>query len=73
MNNCIYLKNRKGKPFCKHPTISRHIDFKECSNCTHKEYKPKKVYRLKQNKPMKKGQKQAKSQRKDLFMKETCV
>ena len=54
MNNCKHLKNRKGKPFCKHPTISRHIDFKECSNCSDKEYKPKKVYRLKQStKPMK--------------------
>ena len=52
MNNCIYLKNRKGKPFCK--KLNKEIAFSDCSGCTHKEYKPKKVYRLKQSKkPMK--------------------
>ena len=62
MNNCIYLKNRKGKPFCK--KLNKEIAFSDCSGCTHKEYKPKKVYRLKQNKPItQRTKKQAKAER----------
>jgi hypothetical protein len=62
MNNCIYLKNRKGKPFCK--KLNKEIAFSDCSGCTHKEYKPKKVYRLKSNKPItQRTKKQAKAER----------
>ncbi len=47
MNNCIYLKNRKGKPFCKHPDINKEMDFSQCSGCEDKEYKPRKQYKPK--------------------------
>lgn len=62
MNYCIYLKNRKGKPFCKN--LNKQINFSECSNCKKKEYKPVKVYQLKSNKPIKqRTKKQAKAER----------
>ena len=52
MNNCIYLKNKKGKPFCK--LLNKEIEFSQCRGCEdkeykpHKQYKPKKVYEIKQ-------------------------
>lgn len=54
MNNCIYLKNRKGKSFCK--LLNKEIEFSQCRGCgnkTYKEkeykpYKPKKEYKIKQ-------------------------
>lgn len=52
MNNCIHLKNKKGKPFCK--LLNKEIEFSNCSGCDNKEYKqqksykPKKVYEIKQ-------------------------
>ncbi len=46
MNYCIYLKKRKGKPFCKH--CNKEITFDKCKNCKHKEYKIKKKYKIKQ-------------------------
>ena len=54
MNNCIYLKNRKGKPFCK--LLNKEIEFSTCRGCEdkaykekeYKPYKPKKVYEIKQ-------------------------
>lgn len=45
MNCCIYLKKRKGKPFCKH--CNKEITFDKCKNCKHKEYKIKKKYKIK--------------------------
>ena len=45
MNNCIYLKNRKGKSFCK--LLNKEIEFSQCSGCEDKEYKPHKQYKLK--------------------------
>ena len=45
MNNyCIYLKKRKGQPFCK--LLNKEINFpnfSECRNCDNKEYKTKKA------------------------------
>ena len=65
MNNCKHLKNRKGKPFCK--LLNKEIAFSDCSGCTHKEYKQKKVYPLKQNKPItQRTSKQAKTDRKSV-------
>lgn len=52
MNNCIYIRNRKGKPFCK--LLNKEIEFSQCRGCEEKEYKPrkqykpKKVYKIKQ-------------------------
>lgn len=45
MNNCIHLKNRQGKPFCK--LLNKEIDFSQCSGCDNKEYKPKPIYKPK--------------------------
>lgn len=45
MNNCIYLKKKKGKPFCK--LLNKEIQFSNCRGCEKKEYKPKKVYEIK--------------------------
>lgn len=60
MNNCIYIKKRKNKPFCK--LLNKEIEFSNCRGCEEKEYKPrkqykpKKVYEIKQRtyKPIKK-------------------
>lgn len=44
MNYCIYLKKRKGKPFCK--LLDKEINFpnfSECKNCNKKEYKTRNV------------------------------
>lgn len=41
MNYCIYLKRRKGKPFCK--LLNKEITFSRCQECVNKEYKTKKV------------------------------
>lgn len=46
MNNCIYLKKKKGKPFCK--LLNKEIEFSQCRGCENKDYKPKKVYEIKQ-------------------------
>lgn len=46
MNYCINLKKRKGKPFCK--LLNKEINLSECYNCKNVQYKPKKVYKLKQ-------------------------
>jgi len=45
MNNCIYIRKRKNKPFCKH--CNKEITFDKCKNCKHKEYKEKKKYKIK--------------------------
>lgn len=45
MNNCIYIRNRKGKPFCK--LLNKEIEFSQCSGCEDKEYKPRKQYKPK--------------------------
>ena len=45
MNNCIYMKKRKGKPFCK--LLNKEIEFSQCSGCKDKEYKPRKQYKPK--------------------------
>ncbi len=45
MNNCIYLKNKKGKPFCK--LLNKEIEFSNCRGCEEKEYKPRKQYKPK--------------------------
>lgn len=34
---CIYLKKRKGKPYCK--LIDKEINLSACYSCEHKEYK----------------------------------
>jgi len=39
MNYCIYLKRRKGKPFCK--LLNKEITFSRCQECVNKEYKTK--------------------------------
>ncbi len=52
MNNCIYIRKRKNKPFCK--LLNKEIEFSNCRGCEEKEYKPrkqykpKKVYKIKQ-------------------------
>lgn len=52
MNNCIYIRNRKGKPFCR--LLNKEIKFSNCHGCENKKYKlrkqyqPKKVYKIKQ-------------------------
>ena len=52
MNNCVYIRKRKNKPFCK--LLNKEIEFSTCRGCNKKEYKPKKIYHLKQStKPMK--------------------
>jgi len=50
---CIYLLNRKQKPFCKKQ--NKQIDFKECSNCPNKKFKEK------QYKPIKRSDKKMKN------------
>lgn len=46
------IKKKDNKPFCKKQKCF--IDFKECANCKEKEYKPVKIYKMKQStKPMK--------------------
>jgi hypothetical protein len=53
VENLKCIKNKDGKPFCKKQKCL--IEFKECANCKDKEYKPVKVYKMKQStKPMKK-------------------
>lgn len=46
MNNCIYIKKRKNKPYCK--LLNKEIEFSQCRRCEEKEYKPKKIYKIKQ-------------------------
>lgn len=46
MNNCIYIRKRKNKPFCK--LLNKEIEFSQCRGCEEKEYKPKKTYKIKQ-------------------------
>lgn len=46
MNNCIYIRNRKGKPFCR--LLNKEIEFSQCRGCEEKEYKPKKTYKIRQ-------------------------
>jgi hypothetical protein len=46
MNNCIYIRKRKNKPFCK--LLNKEIEFSQCRRCEEKEYKPKKIYKIKQ-------------------------
>lgn len=41
MNYCIYLKRRKGKPFCK--LLNKEITLSCCQECVNKKYKTKKV------------------------------
>lgn len=44
MNNyCIYIRNRKGKPYCK--LLNNEITFSCCQECDSKEYKIKKSNR----------------------------
>ena len=45
MNNCIYIRKRKNKPFCK--LLNKEIEFSQCSGCKDKEYKPRKQYKPK--------------------------
>ena len=45
MNNCIYIRKRKNKPFCK--LLNKEIEFSQCRGCEEKEYKPKKIYKIK--------------------------
>ncbi len=45
MNNCIHLKNRQGKPFCK--LLNEEIEFSACRGCEDKTYKPRKQYKPK--------------------------
>jgi hypothetical protein len=47
---CIGKKS--NKPYCKKK--KQFIEFKDCSNCKKKDYKEVKIYKLKQNKPIKK-------------------
>ncbi len=46
MNNCIYIRKRKGKPFCKH--YNKQIEFKQCKDCPFKEYKQRSYKPIKQ-------------------------
>lgn len=46
MNNCIYIRKRKNKPYCK--LLNKEIEFSQCRRCEEKEYKPKKIYKIKQ-------------------------
>ncbi len=39
MNYCIYLKERKNRPFCK--LINKEISFSQCRECNDKQYKTK--------------------------------
>jgi hypothetical protein len=50
---CKYLLKRKNKPYCSHDKKNQFIEFKDCSNCKEKDYKEVKIYKLKQNKPIK--------------------
>ena len=40
MNYCVYLKKRKGKPFCK--LVDKEIPFSWCQECDKKEYNNRK-------------------------------
>lgn len=68
MNNyCIYIRNRKGKPFCK--LLNKEIPFSCCQECINKEYKIrtlnkhqiKKKSALKEKNPLKSGKMKNKS------------
>lgn len=68
MNNyCIYIRNRKGKPFCK--LTNEEIPFSRCQECVNKEYKIrtsnryqiKKKSTLKEKSPLKSGKMKNKS------------
>lgn len=70
MNNfCIYIRNRKGKPFCK--LHNKEIPFSCCQECVNKEYKIrtsnkhqiKKKSALKEKSPLKIGKMKTKSNR----------
>ena len=37
MKNCIHLKNKQDKPYCK--MLNKHINFSSCVNCEYKQYK----------------------------------
>lgn len=45
MSNCIYIRKRKNKPYCK--LLNKEIKFSQCSGCEDKEYKPRKQYKPK--------------------------
>ena len=70
MNNyCIYIRNRKGKPFCK--LLNKEITFSCCQECVNKEYKIRtsnkhqinKKSILKEKSPFKSGKMKTKSNR----------
>ena len=45
MNNCMHIRKRKNKPFCK--LLNKEIEFSNCRGCEDKEYKPRKQYKPK--------------------------
>ncbi len=63
MNNCVYIRKRKNKPFCK--LLNKEIEFSTCRGCEEKEYKPRKQYKPKKTYKIKqRTYKQAKAEAK---------